>query len=199
MHHLSSMDAAFLHFETPEMPMHVGSLALLDLPEGYEGDFYEDAKAYLAARLHLCRRFAAQARADALRPGQSGVGRGRRPGPRPPHPPRHPAAPGSFDKLEQLVGRLHSPLMDRSRPLWEIYIIEGLKAGQVALYTKMHHAGIDGQAGVALAKVLYSAIGACPRRSSRRARGRAATATSSAWPNSRARRCQRSAPVPPRC
>ena len=64
--------------------------------------------------------------------------------------------PGSFERLEQLVGRLHSPLMDRSRPLWEIYIIEGLKTGQVALYSKMHHAGIDGQAGVALAKVLYS-------------------------------------------
>ena len=64
--------------------------------------------------------------------------------------------PGSFERLEQLVGRLHSPLMDRSRPLWEIYIIEGLNSGQVALYSKMHHAGIDGQAGVALAKVLYS-------------------------------------------
>jgi hypothetical protein len=57
MDHLSSMDAAFLHFETPEMPMHVGSLAVLDLPKGYAGDFYEDAKAYLAARLHLVGAF----------------------------------------------------------------------------------------------------------------------------------------------
>ena len=64
--------------------------------------------------------------------------------------------PGGFYKLEQLVGRLHSPLMDRSRPLWELYIIEGLASGQVALYDKMHHAGIDGQAGVALAKVLFA-------------------------------------------
>ena len=63
--------------------------------------------------------------------------------------------PGSFEKLEQLIGRLHSPLMDRSRPLWEIYIIEGMATGQVALYTKMHHACIDGQAGVALAKILF--------------------------------------------
>ena len=50
MDHLSSMDAAFLHFETPETPMHVGSLEVLELPKGYQGDFYEDAKAYLKER-----------------------------------------------------------------------------------------------------------------------------------------------------
>ena len=53
MNHLSGLDATFLHFETAEMPMHVGSLNVLDLPKGYKGDFYEDAKAYLASRLHL--------------------------------------------------------------------------------------------------------------------------------------------------
>ena len=58
-------------------------------------------------------------------------------------------------QLERLVGRLHSSLLDRSRPLWEIYIIEGLQTGQVALYSKMHHAAIDGQAGVAVAKALF--------------------------------------------
>jgi WS/DGAT/MGAT family acyltransferase len=138
------------------MPMHVGSLAVLDLPKGYQGDFYEDAKAYLAARLHLVHAFS---RKLALMPFDLAN----------PvwvdddyldldHHIRHVILPrpGSFERLEQLIGRLHSPLMDRSRPLWEIYIIEGLKSGQVALYSKMHHAGIDGQAGVALAKVLYS-------------------------------------------
>jgi len=156
MQQLSSMDAAFLHFETPEMPMHVGSLAVLDLPKGYAGDFYEDAKAYLSARLHLVDAFT---RKLALMPfdlanpvwvedDDLDID----------HHIRHVILPrpGSFERLEQLIGRLHSPLMDRSRPLWEIYIIEGLKSGQVALYSKMHHAGIDGQAGVALAKVLYS-------------------------------------------
>ena len=161
MNHLSSMDAAFLHFETPETPMHVGSLVLLDLPKGHDGDFYEDAKAYLASRLHLLPAFR---RKLVLMPFDLA------------NPvwvedreldldhhirqvvlPR----PGSFEKLEQLVGRLHAPLMDRSRPLWELYIIEGLAGGQVALYSKLHHAGIDGQAGIALAKVLYS-ISASP-------------------------------------
>ena len=156
MNHLSSMDAAFLHFETPEMPMHVGSLALLDLPQGYDGDFYEDAKAYLAARLHLVQAFTRKLVLmpfDLANPGwvdDDDLDRD--------HHIRQVILPrpGSFERLEQLIGRLHSPLMDRSRPLWELVIIEGLKSGQVALYAKLHHAGIDGQAGVALAKVLYS-------------------------------------------
>ena len=52
MDQLSSMDASFLHLETPETPMHVGSLMLFELPEGYKGDYYEDVKALLGKRLH---------------------------------------------------------------------------------------------------------------------------------------------------
>src|SRR3984885_2520939 len=50
---LSSMDASFLYLETPEMPMHVGSMAIFRLPEGYKGDFFEDFKAMIASRLHV--------------------------------------------------------------------------------------------------------------------------------------------------
>jgi WS/DGAT/MGAT family acyltransferase len=64
--------------------------------------------------------------------------------------------PGTFEQLEKYVARLHSSLLDRSRPLWETYVIEGLNNGQVAVYNKAHHAGIDGQAGVAIAKALLS-------------------------------------------
>ena len=53
MDQLSGMDASFLHLETPETPMHVGSLMLFELPEGYQGDYYEDVKAMLGKRLHL--------------------------------------------------------------------------------------------------------------------------------------------------
>ena len=55
MDHLSSLDASFLHLETPETPMHVGSLHVLELPQGYRGDFYEAVKAQLARRLHVAR------------------------------------------------------------------------------------------------------------------------------------------------
>ena len=155
MDQLSGMDASFLHLETPETPMHVGSLMLVDLPENYKGDYYEDVKEMLGKRLHLasvmCRKLAQMpfelaepvwiddddidldyhVRSLTLR------------------------RPGTMAQLETLIARLHSTLLDRSRPLWELYIIEGLENGQVALYTKAHHSGVDGKAGVELAKVLY--------------------------------------------
>ncbi|MFT7722562.1 MAG: wax ester/triacylglycerol synthase family O-acyltransferase [Roseateles sp.] len=155
MNHLSGIDASFLHFETPETPMHVASLLLLDLPEGYDGDFYEDVKAMIRDRLHLAtvlnRKLAPMpfelaepvwiddddididhhVRSLTLR------------------------RPGTMEQLDTLIARLHSTLLDRSRPLWEMYVIEGLENGQVAFYSKAHHSGVDGKAGTELAKVMY--------------------------------------------
>ncbi len=91
MNHLSGIDAAFLHLESPEMPMHVGSLHVLELPAGYSGDFFEDVKDLPGTAPAPGRRVHAQAGADALRPVQPGLGgrRGHRPGA--PHPPHHAA------------------------------------------------------------------------------------------------------------
>jgi diacylglycerol O-acyltransferase / wax synthase len=155
MDHLSSTDASFLHFETPETPMHVGSLMLFELPEGYDGDYYEDVKALVAKRMHLCtlfhRKLAAMPfeLADPVWIEDDDV-----------DVDYHVRSvtlrkPGTMAELEVLIARLHSSLLDRSRPLWEIYVINGLESGQVAYYTKAHHSGIDGKAGVELAKVLY--------------------------------------------
>ncbi len=162
MDHLSGMDASFLHLETPEMPMHVGSLMVMDLPEGHAGDFYEDVKRHVAKRLHLARVFQ---RKLALMPFELAN----------PvwvddedldidHHIRHIIVPrpGTREQLERLVGRLHSPLLDRSRPLWGMVVIEGLASGQVAVYSKVHHAAVDGQAGVALAAALLD-LTATPR------------------------------------
>jgi len=63
--------------------------------------------------------------------------------------------PGTIAQLEELVGRLHSNFLDRSRPLWEFYVIDGLQNGQVAIYTKIHHALVDGGAGMALNTMMY--------------------------------------------
>ena len=57
MIHLSTVDAAFLHLETPETPMHVASLSLFEPPKGYKGDYYEDVKALIAKRMHLASIF----------------------------------------------------------------------------------------------------------------------------------------------
>ena len=157
MIHLSGMDASFLHVETPEMPMHVGSLQIADLPEGYAGDYYEDVKRWMATRMHLASVFQ---RKLALMPfdlanpvwvDDEDVDLD--------YHVRHVILPrpGTLEQLEKYVARLHSSLLDRSRPLWEIYVIEGLNTGQVAIYNKVHHAAIDGQAGVAIAKALLSA------------------------------------------
>lgn len=162
MDHLSSMDASFLHLETPETPMHVGSLMLLDLPDGYQGDYYEDVKAMIGRRMHLAsvltRKLAPMpfelaepvwiedddidldyhVRSLSLR------------------------RPGTTDQLLRLIARLHSSLLDRSRPLWEFYVIEGLADGTMGFYTKVHHAAIDGQAGVALGNAMLD-LGPVPR------------------------------------
>ena len=155
MNHLSSTDASFLHLETPETPMHVGSLMLFELPEDYTGDYYEDVKAMVAKRRHLgsiFNRKLAQMPFDLADPvwiEDDDIDLD--------YHVRHVSLrkPGSMAQLEQLVARLHSTLLDRSRPLWEMYVIEGLANGQVASYTKAHHSGIDGKAGVELAKVFY--------------------------------------------
>ena len=155
MKHLSGIDSAFLHLESPEMPMHIGSLNVLDLPPNYSGDFYEDTKAHVMQRMHLAEIFT---RKLALMPFDLS------------NPVwvededididyhvRHVTLPkpGSNRQLQQYVARLHSSLLDRSRPLWEFFVIDGLKSDQVALYSKVHHAGIDGQAGVAVARAIF--------------------------------------------
>ena len=155
MEHLSSLDASFVHLETPETPMHVASLLLLELPDGYTGNFYEEVKKLIANRLHLAR---VMHRKLAPMPFELGD----------PvwiedddididYHVRHVLLPqpGTMEQLDTLVARLHSSALDRSRPLWEIYVIEGLQNGQIGYYNKIHHSGIDGKAGTELANVLY--------------------------------------------
>jgi WS/DGAT/MGAT family acyltransferase len=70
---------------------------------------------------------------------------------------RHTALPkpGSDDQLRQLVGRIFSQRLDRSKPLWEIWIVQGLEGGRFALISKTHHALVDGVSGVDIATVLF--------------------------------------------
>ncbi|MBC7605264.1 MAG: wax ester/triacylglycerol synthase family O-acyltransferase [Ramlibacter sp.] len=154
MNHLSGIDAAFLHLESPEMPMHVGSLNILELPPGYTGDYFEEVKAFLAARLHTADVFTRKLAlmpfdlADPVWVEDDDIDLD--------YHVRHITLPkpGSNTQLQQYVARLHSTLLDRSRPLWEFFIIDGLRSGEVALYTKVHHARLDGQAGVALGRAI---------------------------------------------
>jgi diacylglycerol O-acyltransferase len=152
---LSSMDASFLYLETPEMPMHVGSMAIFRLPEDHKSDFFEDFKAMIASRLHLAPILKARlekAPLDIDHPSwveddqfdiDRHIFRGTLP------------APHDRATLERIVGWMHAKLLNRARPLWEFYVFEGMKDNEVGLYSKMHHACIDGGAGAALTNMIY--------------------------------------------
>jgi WS/DGAT/MGAT family acyltransferase len=152
---LTSMDASFLYLETPEMPMHVGSMAIFRLPEDYKGNFFEDFKAMIASRLHIAPILKARlekAPLDIDHPSwveddqfdiDRHIFRGSLP------------APYDRPTLERLVGWMHAKLLNRARPLWEFYVFEGMKDNEIGLYSKMHHACIDGGAGAALTNMIY--------------------------------------------
>ncbi|KWV57779.1 acyltransferase [Bradyrhizobium macuxiense] len=152
---LSSLDASFLYLETPEMPMHVGSMAIFRLPQGYKGDFFEEFKAMLASRLHIAPILKARlqkAPLDIDHPSwveddqfdiDRHIFRASLPEPR------------DRATLERIVGWMHAKLLNRARPLWEFYVFEGMKDNEIGLYSKMHHACIDGGAGAALTSMIY--------------------------------------------
>ncbi|GLH77245.1 acyltransferase [Bradyrhizobium sp. SSBR45G] len=152
---LSSLDASFLYLETPEMPMHVGSMAIFRLPEDHKGDFFEQFKAMIASRLHLAPILKVRlekAPLDIDHPSwveddqfdiDRHIFRASLPEPR------------DRATLERIVGWMHAKLLNRARPLWEFYVFEGMKDNEVGLYSKMHHACIDGGAGAALTNMIY--------------------------------------------
>ena len=164
---LSGLDASFLYLETPEMPMHVGAMYLLELPSGYRGRYVSDLRRLYAARMPatpaLRRRLwwmplnlANPAWVDAEPDLDYHVVEHRLPR----RPRTNAAAQDARTLLEERISALHPQLLDRSKPLWRIHVIEGLPRSasghkQVGVYSQVHHAAVDGQAAVALANVLF--------------------------------------------
>jgi diacylglycerol O-acyltransferase len=173
---LTAIDASFLYLETPEVPMHVGSMAIFQLPESYRGDFFEDLKTLIGGRLHLAPILTwklAYTPLDIDRPHwtedeQFDINRHIFRGALP--------APADVPTLQRLVGWLHAKLLNRARPLWEICVFDDLPDNQVAIYSKVHHACIDGGAGAAMAQILYDTT-PTPRQTARPAVSKAAVKT----------------------
>ncbi len=158
MRRLPLTDAMFLVNETRRTPMHVGGLHLFDLPKGRnETDFLHGLSEILRYDEHMRHPFGARLKMGPL--GQFG--------------PiswedddqldmdyhiRHSALPrpGRYRELFALISRLHSTLLDRSRPLWEMHLIEGLENNQFATYFKAHHCAIDGAGSMHLLNSMYS-------------------------------------------
>jgi WS/DGAT/MGAT family acyltransferase len=153
-HHLdrlTSIDASFLHNEGQSSHMHVGGLTIFEGPPPAIQDFLD----HIRGRLHLVPRYRQKL---AIPPLETG---------RPlwvddhnfnlEYHVRHTALPepGSEEQLLRLAARIFSQRLDRAKPLWETWMIEGLEDNRFALITKTHHALIDGIAGVDLATVLF--------------------------------------------
>jgi diacylglycerol O-acyltransferase / wax synthase len=135
-------DAMFLLAEARERPMHVGGLQLFRPPEGadrtYVGEVYRQAIAHGEVHPRLRRR--------PVRNLVGAWGWEDDPNLDLEYHVRHSALPhpGRVRELLALTSRLHGTLLDRHRPLWEAHVIEGLHDDRFALYTKIHHALVDG-------------------------------------------------------
>jgi diacylglycerol O-acyltransferase len=156
MDRLSGLDATFLYFETPAQHMHVSVAAVLDpsaMPGGYS---FEKIQDLVASRLHLLPPFHRRLV-------------------RVPFDLHHPVwvedpdfdlihhvrriscpAPGGPRELASVCGRITSTPLDRSRPLWEVWVIEGLADGRFCFLTKVHHCAVDGASGAELLVHLFS-------------------------------------------
>ncbi len=154
MHHLSALDALFLQLETPEVPAHVGSVSVLQKPKGHRGSFYPHIRKHIESRLHLAPLFSRRLAfmpldlASPIWLGGTAVNLDD-------HITRVVLPkPGTQQQLDAAVAKLHEGMMNRDRPLWQFTVIEGLQDGNVAFYSKIHHAALDGQGGVALAHAI---------------------------------------------
>ena len=156
MDRLSGLDASFLYLETPEQLMHVCGLVVVDpatIPGGY---------AFARMRSDIERRVAdVPTFTRKLRKVPLGLD----------HPiwvedrrfdiERHVhrlglPTPGGYNELVELAGHLAGLPLNRSRPLWEMWVIEGFEGDKVAVFTKMHHATVDGVSGANLISHLCS-------------------------------------------
>ena len=165
MKSLTGLDATFLYLESPEMPMHVGSFNLCELPAGFKGSFHKAVTEHIAKRMHLAPVFSRKLvfmpldlghplwveadsvdigfhirRADAAKKG---------------------AAAMTLAEAHKLCAKLHGELIDRNFPLWEFYVFDRIKlpesmGGKIVggFFSKIHHAALDGKGGVMLANAL---------------------------------------------
>ncbi len=149
---LSPLDVSFFYLETPTTHMHVGGVAIFDAPkDGFDFDAFSDL---VEARLPLVPRYRQKIR---WVPGNLG------------NPVWVDAAdfdlsyhvrlsalpkPGTQEQLLEFVARIQSRPLDRAKPLWEMYVLEGLEDNRIAIITKTHHAMVDGVSAVDISTLI---------------------------------------------
>src|SRR4051812_29514715 len=150
MQRLSPQDASFLHLENDYSSMHIGSTAIFEGPPPTQDEF----QAMVESKLPLVPRYRQKVRFVPLELGrpvwvddpnfnleyhvrQSALG-----------------SPGGDEQLRTMVGRVMSQPLDRSKPLWEMWMVEGLADGHWAIFSKTHHCMVDGVSGTDLLTVV---------------------------------------------
>jgi diacylglycerol O-acyltransferase len=150
MDRMSPLDASFLHVEDAVSHMHIGSVAVFDGP----APRYEQFEAMVAGKMPAVPRYRQKVRFVPLQLGRPlwvddphfNLG----------YHLRHTALapPGGDRQLRNLVGRVMSQQLDRHKPLWEMWMVEGLEHGHWALVSKVHHCMVDGVSGTDLLAVV---------------------------------------------
>jgi diacylglycerol O-acyltransferase len=152
MEWMSPVDSSFLHVENDTTPMHIGAVSIFQGPPPP----FEDLRAMVAGKLGLVPRYRQKVRSVPLAVGS------------PvwiddPHFSldyhlRHTAIPkpGGEEQLRQMAARIFSQHLDRDKPLWELWAVEGLQGKRWALLSKVHHCMVDGVAATDLMSVMFS-------------------------------------------
>ncbi|MFV2089341.1 MAG: wax ester/triacylglycerol synthase family O-acyltransferase, partial [Pseudomonadales bacterium] len=155
MYKLGALDAGFLYNETPRSPQHIASVQIMELPDGVnESQFIANLKSLLMERIHLVPYFTNKLQFVPFNLD-------------------HPVwindldfdidnhvrtlevpAPGARAELEATIARLHEAQLDRSRALWDLWVLTGLEGGRIAYYNRAHHACLDGVAGQAMLETI---------------------------------------------
>src|SRR3978361_149564 len=152
MEWMSPIDSSFLHIENGTTPMHIGGVSIFEGPPPP----FADLRAMVSGKLGLVPRYRQKVRFVPLAAG----------------PPiwvedphfsldyhlRHTAipSPGSELQLRQMARRVFSGALDRDKPLWELWMVEGMHDGRWALLSKVHHCMVDGVAATDLMSVMFS-------------------------------------------
>jgi len=156
---LSPQDASFLTAEGPSTPMHIAAAFIAEagpLRTEHGGIDIERIRAFIGARLHRVPRYRQRLAYTPLRGRPIWIDDNHF---SVEYHVRHTALPqpGNVAQLKRLIGRLSSQALDRHRPLWELWAIEGLEGGErFALVSKVHHCMVDGISGAELMTVLMS-------------------------------------------
>jgi diacylglycerol O-acyltransferase len=158
MERMSVLDAGFLYIENDDTPMHIGGAAIFEGPP----PTHDELVARIEGKLALVPRYRQKVRFLPLNLGLPGwiddphfnidyhVRRSALP------------APGGREELQNLVSRVISQHLDRARPLWEFWVVEGLEQDRWALVSKVHHCMVDGVSSIDLMTVLFDADAQAP-------------------------------------